>query len=129
MDSCILTQLFLYSTNALFSLHSNSIEQLQDLPTHTISIDCSLLYNPPDSELVELRPGQGTLMADLLQCCPALRKLQHQSLKCTVEDSTAEGVDKRSQSALATSLVSWRASLGQVPFPTGCIITIYNVIS
>ncbi|KAK8473935.1 hypothetical protein V6N13_094086 [Hibiscus sabdariffa] len=36
---------------------------------------------------------------------PALQKLQHQSLKCTDEDSTTEGVDKRSQTTLARTLV------------------------
>ncbi|KAK8592924.1 hypothetical protein V6N13_043447 [Hibiscus sabdariffa] len=198
---------------------SNSVEQLQDQPKNTISIDRSGLYNPPehshepssDSELVkhlkdiikfrggpisvaeymeevltnpkagfyinrdvfgaegdfitspevsqmfgemvgvwamclweqmgqpkrvnlvELGPGRGTLMADLLhgaskfknfteslhihmvECSPALQKLQHQRLKCMDEDSTAEGVDKRFRSTLAETPVTWHATLDQVP--------------
>ncbi|XP_039009835.1 protein arginine methyltransferase NDUFAF7 homolog, mitochondrial-like [Hibiscus syriacus] len=88
---------------------------------------------PKRVNLVELGPGRGTLMADLLrgaskfkifmeslhihmvECSPALQKLQHQKLKCMDEDSTTEGVDKMSRSTLAGTPVSWHATLEQVP--------------
>ncbi|KAK8652466.1 hypothetical protein V6N13_126498 [Hibiscus sabdariffa] len=47
-----------------------------------------------------------------------LNVAQHQSLKCTDEDSTTEGVVKRSQSTLARTLVSWRASCDTGTVPT-----------
>ncbi|GMJ09320.1 hypothetical protein like AT3G28700 [Hibiscus trionum] len=88
---------------------------------------------PKRVNLVELGPGRGTLMADLLhgaskfknfteslhihmvECSPALQKLQHRSLKCVDEDSTSEDVDKRSRSTLSGTPVSWHATLEQVP--------------
>lgn len=88
---------------------------------------------PKRVNLVEFGPGRGTLMADLLrgvskfknfteslhihmvECSPALQKLQHQSLKCVDEDNTIEGVGKRSLSTLTGTPVSWHAALEQVP--------------
>ncbi|OMO79187.1 putative S-adenosyl-L-methionine-dependent methyltransferase MidA protein [Corchorus capsularis] len=88
---------------------------------------------PKRVNLVELGPGRGTLMADLLrgaskfknfteslhihmvECSPALQKLQHQNLKCVDEDNTSENVEKRITSTLAGAPVSWHAALEQVP--------------
>ncbi|KAJ0100156.1 hypothetical protein Patl1_22116 [Pistacia atlantica] len=94
---------------------------------------------PNRMNLVELGPGRGTLMVDLLrwsfffpgsakfksfteslhvhlvECSPALQKLQHQNLKCMAEDSTGENVEKRTISTLAGTPVSWHAALEQVP--------------
>ncbi|XP_021297661.1 protein arginine methyltransferase NDUFAF7, mitochondrial [Herrania umbratica] len=88
---------------------------------------------PKRVNLVELGPGRGTLMADLLrgaskfkhftqslhihmvECSPALQKLQRQSLQCMDEDNTSEGVEKRITSTLAGTPVSWHAALEQVP--------------
>ncbi|KAL3636603.1 hypothetical protein CASFOL_018902 [Castilleja foliolosa] len=85
---------------------------------------------PKRVNLVELGPDRGTLLADLLrgaskfknftesleihmvECSPALQKLQYQNLKCTTEDGTAE---KRWFSTLAGTHVSWHATLEQVP--------------
>ncbi|EXC49088.1 hypothetical protein L484_000561 [Morus notabilis] len=88
---------------------------------------------PKRVNLVELGPGRGTLMADLLrgaskcknfteslhvhlvECSPALQKLQHQNLKCVDEEPTPDKVDKRTVSTLAGTPVSWHAALEQVP--------------
>ncbi|PON59472.1 Alpha-ketoglutarate-dependent dioxygenase [Parasponia andersonii] len=81
---------------------------------------------PSTVNLVELGPGRGTLMADLLrgaskirkfteslhvhlvECSPTLQKLQHRNLKCVDEDTTTI-------SGLARTPVSWHAGLEQVP--------------
>ncbi|KAL4376519.1 hypothetical protein GQ457_02G019670 [Hibiscus cannabinus] len=99
---------------------------------------------PKRVNLVELGPGRGTLMADLLhgaskfikfteslhihmvECSPALQKLQHQRLKCMDEDGTAEGVDKRSRSTLTGTPVSWHATLEQVPTGLPTIIVAHE---
>ncbi|XVF60480.1 hypothetical protein PTKIN_Ptkin08bG0050500 [Pterospermum kingtungense] len=91
------------------------------------------MEQPKRVNLIELGPGRGTLMADLLrgaskfknfteslhihmvECSPALQKLQHQSLKCIDEDNTSEGVGRRFLSTLAGTPVSWHAALEQVP--------------
>ncbi|KAK3004320.1 hypothetical protein RJ639_018871 [Escallonia herrerae] len=93
---------------------------------------------PNKVNLVELGPGRGTLMVDLLrgsskfksfiqslhihmvECSPKLRKLQHLNLKCTDEDDTCENVEKQIVSTLSGTPVSWHAALEQVPtgFPT-----------
>ncbi|KAH8483751.1 hypothetical protein H0E87_028243 [Populus deltoides] len=88
---------------------------------------------PKQVNLVELGPGRGTLMADLLrgaskfksfteslhvhlvECSPMLQKLQHHNLKCLDEDVNGDGVEKRTISTLAGTLVSWHALLEQVP--------------
>ncbi|KAB1227822.1 NADH dehydrogenase [ubiquinone] complex I, assembly factor 7 [Morella rubra] len=88
---------------------------------------------PNKVNLVELGPGRGTLMADLLrgaskfnnftkslhihmvECSPTLQKLQHSNLKCNDEDNTVDKVNKRSVSMLAGTPVTWHAALEQVP--------------
>ncbi|CAL5367947.1 unnamed protein product [Camellia sinensis] len=84
---------------------------------------------PNRVNLIELGPGRGTLMADLLrgsskcknfieslhihmvECSPTLQKLQYENLKCVDEDHP----EKRSISTLARTPVSWHATLEQVP--------------
>ncbi|XP_044468292.1 protein arginine methyltransferase NDUFAF7 homolog, mitochondrial [Mangifera indica] len=88
---------------------------------------------PNRVNLVELGPGRGTLMVDLLrgaskfkgfteslhihlvECSPALQKLQYQNLKCMDEESAGENIEKRIISTLAETPVSWHAALEQVP--------------
>ncbi|KAK0585809.1 hypothetical protein LWI29_034257 [Acer saccharum] len=88
---------------------------------------------PNKVNLVELGPGRGTLIADLLrgaskfknfteslnihlvECSPTLQKLQHHNLKCTEEDNTGDNVERRTISTLAGTPVSWHSSLEQVP--------------
>ncbi|KAF4376644.1 hypothetical protein F8388_025515 [Cannabis sativa] len=94
---------------------------------------------PKKVNLVELGPGRGTLMVDLLrgvskfknfieslhvhlvECSPTLQKLQHENLKCVDEDITDQ-VDKRTVSTLAQTPVSWHAALEQVPSGVPTII-------
>ena len=54
----------------------------------------------------------------MVECSPALQKLQQQALKCVDEESEADTVDKRAVSTLANAPVSWHATLDQVP--SGC---------
>lgn len=61
----------------------------------------------------------------MVECSPALQKLQHQSLKCVDEENTSEGVDKRSLSTLAGTPVSWHATLEQVP--SGCMALTFTI--
>ncbi|KAB2613929.1 NADH dehydrogenase complex I assembly factor 7-like [Pyrus ussuriensis x Pyrus communis] len=70
------------------------------------------MRQPDKVNLVELGPGRGTLMADLLQCSPALQKLQYQKLECANKE-VSDG--KRTVSALAKTPVSWHATLEDVP--------------
>lgn len=95
---------------------------------------------PKRVNLVELGPGRGTLMADLLrgaskfknfteslhvhlvECSPALQNLQHQNLKCVDEEPTPDKTDKRTVSTLAGTPVSWHAALEQVPSGVPTII-------
>ncbi|KAI4351590.1 hypothetical protein L6164_005936 [Bauhinia variegata] len=95
---------------------------------------------PKGVNLIELGPGRGTLMADLLrgaskfanfieslhvhlvECSPALQKLQHQNLKCIDQDNSAETTNKRTVSSLAGTPVSWHAALEQVPSALPSII-------
>ncbi|XP_042511391.1 protein arginine methyltransferase NDUFAF7 homolog, mitochondrial isoform X2 [Macadamia integrifolia] len=88
---------------------------------------------PYKVNLVELGPGRGTLMADLLhgaskfvkftrslnihmvECSPALQKLQYSALKCTEEDITGSNGGQRTVTNLAGAPVSWHATLEQVP--------------
>ncbi|KAL2499988.1 Protein of unknown function (DUF185) [Abeliophyllum distichum] len=88
---------------------------------------------PNKVNLVELGPGRGTLLADLLrgaskfknfmnslqihmvECSPALQKLQYENLKCMTEDGADGNKEKRINSTLAETPVSWHATLEQVP--------------
>uniref|UniRef100_A0A2P2L2W5 Protein arginine methyltransferase NDUFAF7 n=1 Tax=Rhizophora mucronata TaxID=61149 RepID=A0A2P2L2W5_RHIMU len=88
---------------------------------------------PQKVNLVELGPGRGTLMADLLrglskfksfteslhinmvECSPTLQELQYHSLKCTDGDDSSGNVEKINISTLAGIPVSWHTSLEQVP--------------
>ncbi|GMN42372.1 hypothetical protein TIFTF001_011588 [Ficus carica] len=95
---------------------------------------------PKRVNLVELGPGRGTLMVDLLrgaskfknfteslhvhlvECSPALQKLQHQNLNCVDEEPTPDKTDKKTVSTLAGTPVSWHAALEQVPSGVPTII-------
>ncbi|OWM73974.1 hypothetical protein CDL15_Pgr022245 [Punica granatum] len=91
---------------------------------------------PKDVNLVELGPGRGTLMADLLhgaskfknfteslhvhmvECSPALQQLQRKTLKCIDKADTSENAENAESSVISTlagNPVSWHASLEQVP--------------
>ncbi|KAL6960709.1 hypothetical protein U1Q18_038472 [Sarracenia purpurea var. burkii] len=88
---------------------------------------------PNRVNLIELGPGRGTLMADLLrgaskfksfieslhihmvECSPTLQKLQYSHLKCMDEDNSETDVEKRIISKLSKTPVSWHATLEQVP--------------
>ncbi|KAK3410106.1 hypothetical protein EUGRSUZ_J02136 [Eucalyptus grandis] len=88
---------------------------------------------PSKVNLVELGPGRGTLMADLLrgtskfkhftealhihmvECSPTLRKLQHSNLKCIEGENVSQDVGHRTISTLAGTPVMWHAALEQVP--------------
>ncbi|PNY17001.1 NADH dehydrogenase [Trifolium pratense] len=98
------------------------------------------LGRPERVNLVELGPGRGTLMADLLrgaskfknftealhvhlvECSPALKNLQHKNLKCVDEENADEDTDKRTVSTLVGTPVSWHATLEQVPSGSPTII-------
>uniref|UniRef100_A0A1J3EAC0 Protein arginine methyltransferase NDUFAF7 n=1 Tax=Noccaea caerulescens TaxID=107243 RepID=A0A1J3EAC0_NOCCA len=91
---------------------------------------------PERVNLIELGPGRGTLMVDLLrgtskfrnftdslhvhlvECSPALQKLQHQNLKCTDETSS----EKKAISSLAGTPVHWHSTLEEVPSGVPTII-------
>ncbi|CAH8384940.1 unnamed protein product [Eruca vesicaria subsp. sativa] len=91
---------------------------------------------PEKVNLIELGPGRGTLMVDLLrgtskfrnftdslhihlvECSPALQKLQRQNLKCTDESSS----EKKAISSLAGTPVHWHATLEEVPSGVPTII-------
>ncbi|KAG6556522.1 hypothetical protein Mapa_001848 [Marchantia paleacea] len=84
---------------------------------------------PKEVALVELGPGRGTLMADLIrgtskfedftssisihlvECSPTLRKLQEATLECVPCDESPE----KKRSKLSGSLVSWYMDLLEVP--------------
>lgn len=92
---------------------------------------------PNKVNLVELGPGRGTLMVDLLrgaskfnnfieslhihlvECSPTLKDLQHRNLKCVDEDDSNE---KKTISTIARTPVSWHAALEQVPSGVPTII-------
>lgn len=95
---------------------------------------------PNRVNLVELGPGRGTLMVDLLrgaskfknfteslhvhmvECSPTLQKLQHCNLKCVDECNSSESVESRTISMIAKTPVSWHAALEQVPTGSPTII-------
>ncbi|KAL2252431.1 protein arginine methyltransferase NDUFAF7 homolog, mitochondrial isoform X1 [Sesamum indicum] len=95
---------------------------------------------PKRVNLVELGPGRGTLLADLLrgvskfknfteslqihmvECSPALQKLQYQNLKCLTEDGTDGNTEKKCISTITETPVSWHMTLEQVPTGSPTII-------
>ncbi|CAI0453600.1 unnamed protein product [Linum tenue] len=95
---------------------------------------------PKKVNLVELGPGRGTLMADLLrgtakfksftdsmhihmvECSPVLQKLQHQNLKCEKVCNADENGEKSSVTSITGSPVTWYSSLEQVPSGSPTII-------
>ncbi|XP_020202866.1 protein arginine methyltransferase NDUFAF7 homolog, mitochondrial [Cajanus cajan] len=95
---------------------------------------------PQRVNLVELGPGRGTLMADLLrgaskfknfieslhvhlvECSPALQKLQHQNLKCIDDENAGQDSDKITARSSFGTPVSWHATLEQVPSGSPTII-------
>ncbi|CAI9752680.1 unnamed protein product [Fraxinus pennsylvanica] len=99
---------------------------------------------PNKVNLVELGPGRGTLLADLLrgatkfknftdslhihmvECSPTLQKLQYQNLKCMTENSSDGNEEKRIKSTIAGAPVSWHASLEQVPTGLPTIIVAHE---
>ncbi|PKA50949.1 hypothetical protein AXF42_Ash007605 [Apostasia shenzhenica] len=88
---------------------------------------------PEKINLVELGPGRGTLMADLLrgsskftnfsksvnihlvECSPTLRKVQCDTLKAVVEASYGDNNDRRARTSLTGAPISWHADLEEVP--------------
>lgn len=60
----------------------------------------------------------------LVECSPALQKLQHQKLKCIDDENAAQDADKRTVSSLVGTPVSWHATLEQVP--SGCMYCLSN---
>ncbi|KAK4346572.1 hypothetical protein RND71_032911 [Anisodus tanguticus] len=64
---------------------------------------------PKKLDLVELGPGRGTLLADLL------RKLQYQNLKCINKNDTDGDAEEHIISRLTGTSISWHATLEQVP--------------
>ncbi|KAK9725837.1 hypothetical protein RND81_05G172900 [Saponaria officinalis] len=95
---------------------------------------------PGKVNLVELGPGRGTLMVDLLrgaskfksfiesvhihliECSPTLKELQHRNLKCEDEDDSSPTSEKKTISRLAGTSVSWHAAFEQVPSGVPTII-------
>ncbi|XP_002517464.2 protein arginine methyltransferase NDUFAF7, mitochondrial isoform X1 [Ricinus communis] len=98
------------------------------------------MEQPKRVNLVELGPGRGTLMADLLrgaskfksfteslhihmvECSPALQKLQHHNLKCVDDNNSCGSGEERTISTLAGTPISWHTSLEQVPTGSPTII-------
>ncbi|XP_021865037.1 uncharacterized protein [Spinacia oleracea] len=95
---------------------------------------------PIKVNLVELGPGRGTLMVDLLRgaskfknfteslhihlvdCSPTLKELQHRNLKCVDEEYISSSGEKKTISQLAGTPVSWHAAFEQVPSGVPTII-------
>lgn len=68
-----------------------------------------------------------SLHIHLVECSPALQKLQYQNLKCMDEESAGENIEKRIISTLAETPVSWHAALEQVP--SGSMELSFNLFS
>lgn len=51
----------------------------------------------------------------MVECSPALQKLQYKKLECMDEDADSKNVDNHIISALTGSPVSWHTMLEQVP--------------
>ncbi|XP_047310796.1 protein arginine methyltransferase NDUFAF7, mitochondrial [Impatiens glandulifera] len=95
---------------------------------------------PNRVNLIELGPGRGTLMVDLIrgttkckafieslhihmvECSPTLQKLQFDNLKCQEEANSAEDASKRITCTLSGSPISWHTTLEQVPAGVPTII-------
>ncbi|KAL9257021.1 arginine methyltransferase NDUFAF7 homolog, mitochondrial-like protein [Drosera capensis] len=95
---------------------------------------------PTKVNLVELGPGRGTLMADLLrgtskfnkfkeslhirlvECSPTLQRIQRKNLKCVDGDSNTENADTETISSIAGTPVSWHPVLDEVPSGVPTII-------
>lgn len=54
----------------------------------------------------------------MVECSPALRKVQYQTLKCEGEDGGDKNGEKKVVSTMTRSPVSWHATMEEVP--TGC---------
>ncbi|XP_051224746.1 uncharacterized protein [Lolium perenne] len=96
---------------------------------------------PEKVNLIELGPGRGTLLADLLrgsakfvnftkalninlvECSPTLQKVQYNTLRCEDEH---DGDEKRTVSKLCGAPVYWHASLEQVPSGLPTIIVAHE---
>lgn len=59
-----------------------------------------------------------SLQINLVECSPALQKIQFQKLECMTEDVADGNANGRCISKLGGTPVSWHATLDQVP--TGC---------
>ncbi|KAJ6814703.1 protein arginine methyltransferase NDUFAF7, mitochondrial [Iris pallida] len=95
---------------------------------------------PEKVNLVELGPGRGTLMADLLrssskfanfiksldvhmvECSPTLQKIQHNTLKCVDEVVSEEESTSRSTRTLSGVPIHWHSTLEEVPLGSPTII-------
>ena len=51
----------------------------------------------------------------MVECSPALQKLQYKKLECIDEDGDDKNVDNHVVSALTGSPISWHTMLEQVP--------------
>ncbi|CAH2049843.1 unnamed protein product [Thlaspi arvense] len=100
---------------------------------------------PKKVNLIELGPGRGTLMADLIrgtskfksfteslhihmvECSPTLQKIQYNNLKCMADENSNASVENGVISSLAGTPVSWHATIDQVP--KGCMTLSSAIIS
>ncbi|KAK1382210.1 hypothetical protein POM88_019945 [Heracleum sosnowskyi] len=63
----------------------------------------------------KLKEFTKSLNIHLVECSPALQKIQYKKLECLDEDGDSKNVDKKIISALTGSPVSWHTTLEQVP--------------